>query len=134
MLISKKNLFTKKLSIIRPTLIYGFNDPHNGYGPNRFARLAIKNEDINIFGNGEEIRDHISVSDVAQLIYLLIKNKQNGIFNAVSLDPIKFIDIAKLIIKNFNSGSKIKKLSRKGPIPHNGLRVFGMGNTFKIFK
>jgi len=30
------------LAIIRPTLIYGQNDPHNGYGPNSFNRL-IKN-------------------------------------------------------------------------------------------
>ena len=30
------------LAIIRPTLIYGLNDPHNGYGPNKFRRLAEK--------------------------------------------------------------------------------------------
>ena len=25
---------------LRPTLVYGENDPHNGYGPNMFLRLA----------------------------------------------------------------------------------------------
>ena len=28
------------VGILRPTLVYGANDPHNGYGPNRFRRLA----------------------------------------------------------------------------------------------
>ena len=37
-----KSLFLKKLCILRPTLIYGEGDPHNGYGPNKFIRLAKK--------------------------------------------------------------------------------------------
>ena len=40
------------LFIARPTLIYGLNDPHNGYGPNRFLRQALNNERISIFGKG----------------------------------------------------------------------------------
>ena len=32
--------FHGPLAILRPTLIYGAADPHNGYGPNRFRRLA----------------------------------------------------------------------------------------------
>ena len=31
-----KNIFKGPLCFIRPTLIYGDKDPHNGYGPNRF--------------------------------------------------------------------------------------------------
>ena len=41
------------LAIVRPTLIYGTNDPHNGYGPNRFRRQAAKGETITLFGEGE---------------------------------------------------------------------------------
>src|SRR5262249_49402360 len=47
------------LAILRPTLIYGVKDPHNGYGPNRFRRLAAKGEAITLFGEGEEKRDHV---------------------------------------------------------------------------
>ena len=50
-------------SILRPTLIYGEGDPHNGYGPNKFMRLAKKNEDILLFGKGEELRDHININE-----------------------------------------------------------------------
>ena len=44
------------LGILCPTLVYGKNDPHNGYGPNLFSRLTKKGDDIKLFGEGEERR------------------------------------------------------------------------------
>jgi nucleoside-diphosphate-sugar epimerase len=41
-------------------------DPHNGYGPNRFRRLAAAGQEIVLFGGGEERRDHVLVDDVAR--------------------------------------------------------------------
>jgi nucleoside-diphosphate-sugar epimerase len=35
-----KSIVTAPLAILRPSLLYGLADPHNGYGPNRFRRLA----------------------------------------------------------------------------------------------
>ena len=40
------------LAVIRPTLVYGLEDPHNGYGPNRFRRLAAAGNEIVLFGQG----------------------------------------------------------------------------------
>ena len=54
------------LAILRPTLLYGVEDPHNGYGPNRFRRQANAGEDIVLFGDGEERRDHVLIDDVAE--------------------------------------------------------------------
>ena len=36
------NAWHGSLCFLRPTLIYGSKDPHNGYGPNRFMRQAKK--------------------------------------------------------------------------------------------
>ena len=119
-----KLFFEKKLSIIRPTLVYGQQDTHNGYGPNSFARKAMTNDEIKIFGNGEEIRDHVYVEDIANLVKIIIQKKLLGIFNAVSGDPVTFFKLAKLIKKKLNSKSRIKKIKRKGPMPHNGYRCF----------
>src|SRR5260221_3834694 len=41
---------------LRPTLVYGAGDPHNGYGPNRFRRQAARGEPVQIFGDGDEQR------------------------------------------------------------------------------
>jgi UDP-glucose 4-epimerase len=125
--------FNEKLAIVRPTLIYGPNDTHNGYGPNYFARNAKKNVDIKIFGNGEEIRDHVLVDDVVDLIFKIIVKKRNGIFNAVSANPVSFLDLANLIIKRLKSKSKIVRIKRNGPMPHNGFRCFSRKNIKKKF-
>ena len=71
----------KFFCIVRPTLIYGDNDPHNSYGPNKFFRSAKKNEDIELFGKGEELRDHVWIEDVAEILYHLIINKSVGKIN-----------------------------------------------------
>jgi len=43
-------------AVVRSTLIYGEGDPHNGYGPNRFRRLAAAGQEIVLFG---EVPEHI---------------------------------------------------------------------------
>ena len=51
----------KNLTILRPTLIYGFGDTHNSYGPNRFFNQIIEKREINIFGEGlDYFRDFIT--------------------------------------------------------------------------
>src|SRR4029077_8529299 len=57
------------LAILRVTLVYGANDPHNGYGPNRFLRQVSSGKDIILFGEGEERRDHVWIEDVAELVF-----------------------------------------------------------------
>ena len=69
--------FKNCLTIIRLTLVYGKNDPHNGYGPNKFSRLLKLNKKIKLFGKGEERRDHISIYDISNIIKKIItKNKR----------------------------------------------------------
>ena len=65
--------FKKRLCILRPTLIYGVGDSHQGYGPNRFINLARKNKDIFLFGKGEERRDHIYIDDLINILFKCIK-------------------------------------------------------------
>lgn len=109
---------------IRPTLVYGTKDPHNGYGPNKFLRLAENSEDINLFGKGEELRDHVCVDDVANIAVTMIMNNIKGNINAVSAKPITFNEIAQKIKNSINNNVKIIYNPRSGPMPHNGYRVF----------
>ena len=123
-----------KLTIIRPTLIYGDGDPHNGYGPNQFLRLAKKNKDIKLFGKGEELRDHINVEDVAFIIYTSIVKKIVGPINLATGKVISFLEIAKKIVKLHKSKSRIIFLKRTQPIPHNGYRAFNSSLIKKKIK
>ena len=119
-----KNIYSGDLCILRPTLIFGIADPHNGYGPNSFFRKAINNDSIKIFGKGEERRDHVYIDDVSKIILFSILRKSIGKLNIVSGRIVSFLEIAKKIIKITNSKSKIEYIPRIGDMPHNGYRQF----------
>lgn len=123
----------KKLAHVRPTLIYGENDPHNGYGPNLFARLIKAKKNITLFGKGEERRDHVSIHDVAKIVRHVILYKCYGSINAVSGKVISFYNVAKNLKKLTKSKNKIITTRRKMPMPHNGYRAFDNSLIKKLF-
>lgn len=127
-----KFFFKKNLCIVRPTLIYGENDPHNGYGPNYFIRSVQKNKIIKIFGNGEERRDHIHIDNVTQVIRNIILKRYVGEVNIVSGKTITFKSIAEKVIQNYSNSSRIIKIPRKGPMPHLGLRQFDNKKIYRF--
>jgi UDP-glucose 4-epimerase len=122
--IALRNAYGGPLTIVRPTLVYGIDDPHNGYGPNRFRRLAATGKDIALFGAGEERRDHVYVEDVAELTRLVIVHRTSGILNAVSGEVVSFLELADFAASEFASPARITFIPRNGPMPHNGHRPF----------
>ena len=116
---------------LRPTLIYGAADPHNGYGPNRFRRQTKKGEPIQIFGEGEEQRDHVLVDDVARIAALVLSHHSEGALNVVTGVSTSFKDIAEIVAKQFE-GTVVSQ-PRPGPRPHLVHRFFDVTNTCKAF-
>lgn len=112
------------LAILRPTLVYGSADPHNGYGPNRFVRQAREGLPIALFGQGEERRDHVSIEDVAEVVARVVLHRSVGILNIASGEVHSFADAANLAIEATRSGSRLAPSPRSGPMPHNGYRPF----------
>jgi nucleoside-diphosphate-sugar epimerase len=131
--VALKNELDLPLAIIRPTLVYGLKDPHNGYGPNSFRRAALKNEDITLFGEGEELRDHVYVDDIAQLVYMVACHKSIGIANAVSGQVVSFRQLAEFISGQNKSSGVVKATIRFGKMPHNGYREFKASIASELF-
>ena len=139
--VERENIFSEickinsiSLSIIRPTLIYGSEDTHNGYGPNQFIRSILAGNEISLFGKGEERRDHIYIDDVIQIIQKCLVNETIGSFTAATGKVISFFDIAKIIYKYKNlSIENIIYKDRNGPMPHNGYRAFDISKLYKDF-
>jgi len=127
------NAYQGPLCILRPTLIHGKGDPHNGYGPNRFTRLAKKGENIKLFGEGEERRDHVWINDVAEIISLVILSKGDGVLNIATGEVISFREIAKKAVSLANTDSQIISNPRIGAMPHNGYRAFDNAATKMSF-
>ncbi len=112
------------LTIIRPTLVYGADDPHNGYGPNKFRRLAANGDDIVLFGEGEERRDHVLIDDVAELVMQMLLHRSAGKINAATGHVSSFREIAELVNSHFETPVAIHGSERNGAMPHNGFRPF----------
>jgi UDP-glucose 4-epimerase len=121
------------LTILRPSLLYGVEDPHNGYGPNQFFRLANKGQSIVLFGEGEELRDHVYIEDVAEIASRVIDKGMTGIFNIATGQVFSFRDVAEKIKKLVDPYIKIEFLPRSGPMPHNGYRSFDTSLIQSIF-
>jgi len=128
-----KSEFSGPLTFVRPTLTYGIDDPHNGYGPNRFRRLAAEGKDLVLFGEGEEQRDHVSVADIAELVLRIGLHRSTGVVNAVSGEAVSFRTLAEFISAQFASPVAIKSSPRSGPMPHNGLRPFAPSGALSAF-
>ena len=128
-----KQVCTMPLAILRPTLIYGAGDTHNGYGPNQFFRLALEEKNITLFGQGEEQRDHVYIEDVIEIIRLVLTHKSSGILNIASSFVTSFMEIAQLVASNFHPPTVIKTTARKGPMPHGGYRSFDISDCRNAF-
>jgi UDP-glucose 4-epimerase len=121
------------LAVLRPTLIYGARDPHNGYGPNRFRRQASEGQDIVLFGEGEELRDHVIVDDVAEIILRVLRARSVGTLNIATGTVTSFRDIADTIVSMFERKVAVKPSRRVGSMPHNGYRPFDPSATRAAF-
>lgn len=127
MLRSELNL---PLAILRPSLLYGENDPHNGYGPNRFRRLAEKCESITLFGEGEEQRDHVYIEDLARLVAEVIVHRSTGVLNIATGEAVSFRQIAELVVRISGKPVEIRGTPRQNPITH---RHFDITECLKAF-
>jgi nucleoside-diphosphate-sugar epimerase len=121
------------LAHLRPSLLYGAGDPHNGYGPNRFRRLAAQGEDIVLFGEGEERRDHVHIDDVGELAARVILRKSRGVLNIATGEVHSFRAIAEQVVALSGQKVVIRGSPRSGPMPHDGYRPFDVAACRQAF-
>ena len=105
------------LLCVRSTLLYGANDTHNGYGPNRFVRTALKDRLIKLFGDGEEKRDHLHIRDLSKLIGQCLSYRSTGVLNAATGHSSSFLEIAECIMKE-RPGTRLECQPRATSITH----------------
>jgi UDP-glucose 4-epimerase len=117
------------LLVLRPSLLFGVHDTHNGYGPNRFARTALAEKKITLFGEGEERRDHVAVKDLSRLAGLGLLHRSEGVLNVATGDSTSFGDVARLVAAAVG-GVEVVVTPRQNPITH---RHFDITETIRAF-
>jgi nucleoside-diphosphate-sugar epimerase len=122
------------LAILRPTLLYGAGDPHNGYGPNRFRRQAARGEAIALFGGGEEMRDHVLIDDVGVLASLVLAHRSRGALNVATGVSTSFHRVAEMVAALAARPVEIKTSPRQSPITHRHFDITACLKAFPTFR
>jgi nucleoside-diphosphate-sugar epimerase len=120
--------------VVRPTLVYGPHDTHNSYGPNRFRRLAAKEGRITLFGAGEEVRDHIYVDDIADIVMRCLRRRQTGTLNLATGRSISYRALASLVARQFNRPIEIVQSPRRNAITHRHYDITKLISAFPDFR
>lgn len=119
-LIDYAKLYNLKTVSVRLSCVYG----ENQWGSQDqgwiawFIKRALENKNINIFGNGKQVRDVLNVKDLAKLIVLLIKNKNKVKGNALNVgggaqNTLSLLELIKIIEKKLNKNIKLSFLKER---------------------
>ena len=99
------HLFGLNTTILRYFNVYGprqKDSPYSGVIAIWLGRI-IRNEDLIIFGDGQNSRDFTYIKDIVRANLLAAEFDKSGeIFNIGANSPIKLIDLAKLMLKITN--------------------------------
>ncbi len=104
------------LVIVRPTGVYGPGDTHNSYGPNRFISQIENDGKLTMFGEGDDIRDHVYLDDAAAAVVGLTAGDATGVFNVASGESRTF-------------GSVAEQLQALSPVPFELVKLPKSGGT-----
>lgn len=89
-----------------------------------FITKALANEDITIFGDGEQTRDFIFVKDIAKANAFMAESDFTGVYNVAYGGRMTINDLAEKIVKILGSSSKIVHLpERAGDVKHSSACV-----------
>jgi UDP-glucose 4-epimerase len=102
---------------LRPSLLFGPGDTHNGYGPNRYVRTALSGGTIKLFGEGEEQRDHVFIEDVARVVAEALGRGSTGVLNVATGTSSSFRAAAELAVELAGDGA-VEGSPRQNPITH----------------
>lgn len=121
------------LAILRPTMVYGADDTHNSYGPNRFRRQAAQGGKITLGGGGEETRDNIYIDDAVRLIELTLLHRASGKLNLASGRSLSAHALATLIAGHFPTPVEIVTTPRVLPVTHRSFDITACRKAFPTF-
>ena len=127
--------FGTKITVIRGLNAYGEGQKHfpvRKLMPNLIIP-ALKNSEILIYGDGEQIMDMIYVEDLAEILIrglVLNHNSWDKIIEGGSGNKTTVNEICEIVLKETKSKSKVNHLKMRGGEPNNAV-VLGNPDTMK---
>jgi len=121
-----------KIAAEQHNLDYCILRPHNVYGKNQniwdiyrnvlgiWMYQILNNEDISIYGDGQQTRAFTYITDIMEPIWLsaISDKSKNQEINLGGIKEIKLIDAAKTLLKITNTKQSIKYLQKRHEVKH----------------
>jgi nucleoside-diphosphate-sugar epimerase len=98
------------ITILRPTMIYGSSRDRNMY---KLIDYLYNHKFFPIFGNGNNLMQPVHAKDLGNAYFDVLVNKKktfNKEYNLSGKNPIRYIDLVRLISKNINKKNVIIKV------------------------
>lgn len=121
--------------ILRFFNIYGVGQSDEYAGViTKFIKRITENKPLEIFGDGLQTRDFVSVYDVINVIYNATLNDKNGIYNIASGKAITIKELAELIISISEKKLEVKHVApKKGDIMHSQADISLAKNNLRYY-
>lgn len=95
-----------------------------------FTSKAVANEDITVFGDGEQTRDFIYVKDIVAANVYMATHEHTGVYNVAYGGRITINDLVNKIKAETGSGSKVVYLpERPGDVKHSQAAIDKLNAT-----
>ena len=121
--------------ILRFFNIYGVgqSDEYSGV-ITKFIKRITQNEPLEIFGDGLQTRDFVSIYDVIDSIYNSISNDKNGTYNIASGKAVTIKELTELIISTSGKKLEVKYTApKKGDIIHSQADISLAKNNLEYY-
>lgn len=105
--------------IIRPSTVYGPMFDETSRLINNWMTAAFKNEDLRLYGDKNKTLDFTYIDDFVDGVMLTLKNGWNKTYSISGNEEVKIYDLAKEIIKQTDSKSKITYFTKEKAQPQN---------------
>jgi UDP-glucose 4-epimerase len=109
--------------ILRPCMIYGPNDPSTAYGPARFLRTMVEQQRVEIFGDGQELRDYLYIRDLVDITLALTFGGAEGIYNLAAGQAFSFQELLNHLRALFLQPFTVVSLARDRPETDQRVRI-----------
>ena len=101
-----------KWIILRLTGLYGINDKQLSLIGKMF-RSAYRDKTVSVTGSSQTKRDYVDVEDLSRIVYELLKNNCEGIYNVASGKSYNLLHIAKKIDSLFPASSIVEQYTEE---------------------
>ena len=109
------------LTILKPSQVYGNEEYFGRHQPffYNIVNRAQNNEDINLYGSHDAMRNFIHIEDLANIIVRVVQRKIYGNYICTQKEDVSYSEIAGAALKAFNSNKKVNFLKDKPDITDN---------------